>query len=291
MVDTLQRNGFQFFIFSHLPTMHKTSYQNELTIPAPQRRGGSNSRRAVEKIQAWLSLYEMRNPGSGTASAIDGDFGPATERTVRAFQEREDLPATGVVDQAVFNRLCQPLTRAFAPNGTTGTLRERIVRTAQQHLQNQPSELVIRNQTNAGPWVRSYMDGHDGSAWLWCMGFVQTIIDQAASAVGKDFRQLMPVTFSCDTVGTVGLQKGVLLRSAAVRNDASRVQPGDVFLLVQSPHDWIHTGLIVNVGDETFETIEGNTNAGGSTNGTGVFRRVRNFTRAKLDVFSVESLT
>ena len=122
------------------------------------------------------------------------------------------------------------------------------------------------------------------------MGFVQTIIDQAASLQGKDFRRLMPLSYSCDTVGTTGVQKGNLLRYTAVRNNPSLVKPGDIFLLQKTPNDWHHTGIILSVAAETFETIEGNTNEGGSSNGNGVYKRIRNFMGTKLDVFSIEPL-
>lgn len=271
--------------------MRKTSYRKELTIAAPQRRHGTgNTRRDVEKIQAWLALYEMRHPGSGTFTTVDGAFGPATELAVKNFQRHENLPVTGVVDQAVFERLRRPLESAFQTDGPVTSLRESVTQLARQHLESQPLELVIHNRANAGPWVRSYMDGHEGEAWFWCMGFVQTILDQAASAQGKDFRVIMPHTYGCDAVGTVGLRQGLLMRYTEVRKNPSQVKPGDLFLLQKSANDWTHTGLILSVGDGTFDTIEGNTNMGGSRNGNGVYRRVRNFEQAKLDVFSIEPL-
>lgn len=82
----------------------------------------------------------------------------------------------------------------------------------------------------------------------------------------------------------------MLSRYTAVRNNPSIVQPGDIFLLQKTPHDWIHTGIIVSVYGDTFETIEGNTNSGGSTNGNAVLKRVRNFRQTRLDVFSIEQL-
>jgi hypothetical protein len=134
------------------------------------------------------------------------------------------------------------------------------------------------------------MDGHEGEDWFWCMGFVQTIIDQAATVQGKDFRTLMPLTYSCDVVGTTGLHKGLLKRFTEVRRDPSQVQPGDIFLVQKSPNDWIHTGIIIGVQGDLFETIEGNTNEDGSHNGNGVYKRTRNFTQSRLDVFIIEPL-
>jgi hypothetical protein len=48
---------------------------------------------AVKKIQELLSLN------------ADGDFGPGTEKAVKAFQKKSSLPVTGIVDQATLKAL------------------------------------------------------------------------------------------------------------------------------------------------------------------------------------------
>jgi len=155
---------------------------------------------------------------------------------------------------------------------------------------SRPRELIIKGQSNSGPWVRSYMDGHDGAMWYWCMGFVQMIIDQAASHQGKKFTSLMPQTVSCDILGNAGLEKGILYRNSHIKSDSSLIKPGDIFLIKKSRLDWIHTGIITHIDDTTIETIEGNTNHAGSRNGIAVMKRTRNFKRSNIDVFSIESL-
>ena len=271
--------------------MIKKQYLKETNISGTQSKGGArNTKQDVIKIQSWLNLYARSDPRSGTATGIDGDFGPATEIAVQNFQKAKRLDQTGKVDANLFALLCQPMSNAFGNRPRGRTLREMIVNKALLHLNNNAFELTIKGRANSGPWVRCYMDGHEGDPWFWCMGFVQTIIDQAATAQGKDFRTLMPLTYSCDTVGTVGLNKGLLKRFTEIRKDPSLVKPGDIFLVQKTPFDWFHTGLIVAVHDTVFETIEGNTNEDGSHNGIGVFKRTRNFTVQKLDVFSIESL-
>ncbi len=271
--------------------MQKTFYQKELVIKAPQKRKGTdNNKKDVEKIQSWLSLFAMQNPSSGTATDIDGDFGPATEKAVLNFQKANGLPQNGIVDQNVFDKLVSPLKKAFENPITGSNLRELILNTAQNHLENHPFELVINHQSNTGPWVRSYMDGHEGTDWFWCMGFVEAIIDQAASIQGKNFKTLMPLTYSCDTVGTTGLQKKILTRYQTARTNSALIKPGDIFLLQKTPNDWIHTGIVTAVHTDTIETIEGNTNAGGSNNGNAVMNKIRNYKQSKLDFFSIESL-
>lgn len=271
--------------------MQKTSFQNELIISGTQQLNGTeNTKKEVRKIQSWLTLFSMSHPGSATATGIDGDFGKATEKAVKNFQKAKGIAQTGVVDQTTFNLLSMPLRTSFLGNSKGNGLRELILNTAQNHVLNRPVELIIDKKPNSGPWVRAYMDGNEGPEWLWCMGFVQTVLDQASALQGKDFRTLMPQTYSCDTVGTTGLNTGNLYRYEQIRKDHSVVKPGDIFLLQKAPNDWIHTGIISSVGDGFFETIEGNTNEGGSTNGNAVLNRVRNFRKSKLDVFSIERL-
>jgi len=271
--------------------MQKTSYQKELSIKATQqKKGANNNKKDVEKIQSWLSLFAIQNPNSGTATGIDSDFGPATERAVKNFQKANNLPQTGIVDQALFQIMAAPLKKAFETAVTGNNLRELIVNTAKNHLKNHPYELTINQRTNSGPWVRSYMDGNEGSNWLWCMGFVQTIIDQAASAQGKNFKTLMPLSYSCDTIGNVGIQKNLLTRYQTARNNPDLIKPGDIFLIQKSRFDWIHTGIVVSVNNDLIETIEGNTNANGSSNGINVMNRIRNYQQSKIDFFSIEPL-
>ncbi|MBD2753187.1 peptidoglycan-binding protein [Spirosoma validum] len=271
--------------------MHKTAFQNELTISAIQRRNGANNvKKDIRKIQSWLTLFSMLNPGSATSTAIDGDFGKATEQAVKNFQRAKGIEQTGHVDQEIFDLLSTPLRSAFTKKPTGKDLRELVVSAARNHLPHRPSELIINQRANSGPWVRSYMDGNEGDEWFWCMGFVQSIIDQAASTQGKDFKKLMPLTYSCDVVGTIGLEKKNLIRHTQIRKDPSLAKPGDIFLLQKATNDWVHTGIISAIDDDIFETIEGNTNEGGSSNGNAVLSRVRNFRQSKLDVFSIDSL-
>ena len=48
-----------------------------------------------------------------------------------------------------------------------------------------------------------------------------------------------------------------------------------VFLVRRTSNDWMHTGFAFNGADTVFETIEGNTNDGGSANGFEVTTRHR----------------
>ncbi len=271
--------------------MKKNWYQKELVIKNTQKRNGEhNNRKDIRKIQSWLTLYSIQNPHSGTATDVDGDFGPATDRAVKNFQRENGLFENGIVTQETFDVLCRNMKDAFDKPLTSTNFRDLVLETAENHLRNHPYELIINGESNSGPWVRAYMDGKDGSPWYWCMGFVQAIIDQAASAQGKNFKSLMPLTYSCDTVGTTGLNKGILTRYTKLRRDSSIIKPGDIFLIQKSPFDWTHTGIITSVNSDVIETIEGNTNLAGSRNGVAVLKRTRNLFKSKIDVFSIEPL-
>lgn len=270
--------------------MQKKSYLKEISISNSQKRFGANVKKDVEKIQGWLTLYAMQNPNAGTATGIDGDFGPATEQAVINFQKAKGFPQNGIVDNPLFELLVTPMKKAFENPISGNNLRELVVNVAKNHAANNPLELVTRNQSNTGPWVRAYMDGHEGTAWYWCMGFVQTIIDQATSLQGKNFKNLMPLSYSCDIIGTTGLQKKILTRYQNARSNPSLIQPGDIFLLQKSTYDWYHTGIVIGVNGDIIETIEGNTNSDGSNNGNAVLNKIRNFKQSKIDFFSIETL-
>jgi peptidoglycan hydrolase-like protein with peptidoglycan-binding domain len=267
--------------------MIKQHYLQELSIAHTCGRGLHSNAADVKKVQSWLTLYAMRKPDAGTATAIDGIFGPATERAVRNYQAGNGLPLTGVVDQALFRHMSRPLADAFGFAATGSTLREKIIGTAKAHLQASPFELAIGGQTNSGPWVRSYMDGNEGSEWLWCMGFVQSVIAQAAAQEGKDLRSLMPLTYLCDVLAQYARDKRRLISGSDILKNPSLVIPGDIFLLRSTGFHWYHTGVVIAVHEGVLETIEGNTNNDGSSNGNGVYRRVRGVGNG-IDVVMIE---
>ncbi|MBI5114975.1 peptidoglycan-binding protein [Candidatus Poribacteria bacterium] len=79
-------------------------------------------------VQEWLALHNFR-------TAIDGDFGPATERVVKEFQIVAGLPGTGIVDSVTFDRLVDPMKRALNLIPAEGrSLGQMIVAYARQHL-------------------------------------------------------------------------------------------------------------------------------------------------------------
>ena len=274
--------------------MLKTAFQTELHFDITLQKGTTGA--DVRRVQEWLCLNALQHPNAALNTALDGQFGPATERAVQNFQSLRKLPKTGVVTPELFAKLSTPLFTAFQKKPTAADVRKAVVQLAQVHLNQRSAELQTNDAQNLGPWVRSYCDLADGSPFKWCMGFVQTILDQTASGFGRNFTDIMPQTLSCDVLALNGETHNRLIDSAILRKNPKRIRPGDVFLLRNAvseqsqTKDWFHTGLITAISGDVVETIEGNTNSKGSSNGTAVLSRVRNFQKTTLDVFSIDGL-
>ncbi len=230
-------------------------------------RRGAPAKRA-RFVQEWLSLHGVR-------VSIDDDFGGVTEAAVKTFQSGAGLPQTGVVDRLTFDRLVAPMLAALRPiaappPGALGsTLGQMTVAYAKQHLAQHPREV---GGENMGPWVRLYMDGNQGKAWLWCSGFATFVQRQAAQTLGTK----VPIarTFSCDEAAAGAKKKGCFIAGCP---DFKQITPGSLFLVQKTASDWQHVGIVVSAGRDAFHTIEGNTNDDGSREGFEVCARVRGY--------------
>lgn len=226
--------------------------------PMPLRSGATG--RHVRRLQEWLGFHRH-------GTAIDGEFGPATLRALDGFRTGAGLPTGGPLVVADWEALTRPMARAIAPLPPDGRLLpELVVAYAEQHLREHPVEV---GGDNRGPWVRLYTDGNDGPAWRWCAAFATFVIRQASATLGVP----MPIkrSLSCDLVASDAIARGTLGTGAAA------AKAGGAFLLRRVAHDWVHMGLVIEVGADYFVSIEGNTNDEGSANGYEVCRRVRAF--------------
>ncbi|MEZ5101351.1 MAG: peptidoglycan-binding protein [Thermoleophilia bacterium] len=222
----------------------------------------------VRLIQSWLRL-------SGYVVAVDREFGSATATAVRAFQADRGLPANGVVDQATYDALTEPMRRAIRLSGPgTSSLGTLVVATAQRHLAADPREV---GGANRGPWVRLYMDGNEGPDYPWCAGFATYVLGQACRSAGRD-----PVvrTYLCDDIARWGKAVGAFLPSPG-RPARRRITPGSVFLKRAQTGDleYAHCGIVVEADRDAFTTIEGNSNDDGSFDGYEVCAGTRGYDR------------
>ena len=208
----------------------------------------------VKTTQEWLCLH-------GFYTKVDGQMGPATKAAIKLFQGKNGLAQTGSVDQNTENALVLPLQRAKAalPPEMSEVKGEPadVLHIARQHLREHPREVGGQNR---GPWVRHYMDGNEGDAWAWCAGFATTVLRQAGSPIGK--------FYSCD----------LLMKDAAARGKLSdKPMVGGLFLVMKSPTDAVHVGIVTSISPGVIQTIEGNTNDEGSREGYEVCARTRSF--------------
>ena len=134
---------------------------------------------------------------------------------------------------------------------------------------------------NRGPLVELFLRGvEQPPGEPWCAAFVHHVgywshFDYAAERSAWP----LPATASCYMLGAYARERGVLHEEP---------EEGDVFLLWNAKlARFAHTGVVVRVrgkgetpgGTQWFDcdTIEGNTDSGGSREGDGVMRRVRRF--------------
>lgn len=235
-----------------------TTLAAETTFVKTLKSGDRDSPESLEvkRVQEWLTFH-------GFATGIDGEFGPATEACVNGFQKKVGLSVDGQVDEATLNALINPMRQACAymlPQART--LSEILAAVAQRHLWQNPREV---GADNCGPWVRLYMDGHEGKEWPWCAGFATYILSQAAGVLCVP----SPIarSYSCDVLATEAHEVGRLLKW----DDPNPVVPipGWFFLVRDPAHTGLyrHIGIVRTVAESTITTIEGNGNTDGSSNG------------------------
>jgi peptidoglycan hydrolase-like protein with peptidoglycan-binding domain len=235
----------------------------DLELDAPKRPGSSGEK--VRLIQGWLCLH-------GFKLVVDGDYGDATARQVRAFQTAAGLPATGVVDDATYAKLVRPMVAALAPIAPAGPLGSLVVAYARQHLVQHPQEV---GGDNRGPWVRLYTQGREGQGSPWCAGFATFVLEQACRTAG--IPSPLPRTLACDDLQACAGERFLPQPAAAQRK---RITPGSFFLRPNPPGAqprYAHTGIVVQAEPDTFGSIEGNTNDDGSAKGYEVCARVHGY--------------
>jgi hypothetical protein len=243
----------------------------ELSFPAAAIYGSNN--RAVRRVQEWLTLR-------GFGTEIDSKFGPATLTVVKRFQTKQGREPTGVLSPTDWDDLTATLRAALAPPSQLRFL-ARVRAVAQQHLKQNGHEV---GGENAGPWVRTYMKGQDGNDQLWCAGFASLILRQAslacddtASTIWHGYHEV-----SCDALAAFGKHHQRFFSHLDARNS---IQSGAnnlataIFLRRKSPNDWNHVGIALNPRVESntvvFDTVEGNADPLGGSNGIEVRENVR----------------
>lgn len=137
---------------------------------------------------------------------------------------------------------------------------------ATKALEIAAAEVGVRETSpNRGQRVDQYhlYSGRDpAQADSWCAQFVRWVYGHAAEALGVP----CPVPKTSSVLG--------LWQRSPLSCRVLDPQPGDVFLIDHGKGKG-HTGIVVATAGATLATIEGNTSAGGSRNGDGVYQRTR----------------
>lgn len=237
------------------PTGYGSAVKAELAFTNTIKEGAKGM--PARRVQEWLGFH-------GFKTGIDADYGSATTTTVKKFQAAKSLPATGNVDDETWMSLTAPIHDALR-DGTGTTLGERVRSIAQQHLSVHPIEL---GGANRGPWVRIYTGGFDGTEWAWCAGFVSSVLRQACQELG--IKMPLKGSLSCDTLAAQAQAAGLFVAEKDLASH--KVQWADlgksyIFLIRRTPGDWTHTGLGIGGLAGSFDTVEGNSNNEGSSDG------------------------
>ncbi|TDX23829.1 lysozyme family protein [Modicisalibacter xianhensis] len=243
------------------------NYNICMGMGGPKRK--AKERMAVQRIQEWCCIH-------GCRTSIDGDFGPSTKTAVKLFQQRNNLQITGEVGHLTWSVLTAPMQYAITPVEHNGSLNSALLAVANQHIKYVPREV---GGNNCGPWVRLYMEGKDGEIQRWCAGFVCTLVLQAAYNLGGAMPFARQV--SVDALVKDAKNSGRFVAETSLADPVTRrskIVPGSLFVIRKSTTDWTHVGIVTEVRDDHFLTIEGNTNGDNIDGGNAIFS-TRGFTR------------
>lgn len=235
----------------------------ELDYPGPLKVGSGNNtaeKRGVKRVQEWLNIH-------GFVTPIDSGFGNSTSDQLSAFQAKSGRSATGELDMESWSMLTAPMRRALAKvnQSTALSLEDLVVRVAQQHISERPSEV---GGNNSGPWVRLYMQGIEGEDQKWCAGFVCFVVNQAARDV--QIPQPFKRQVSVDELVNDAKESHRFISESELPDfirRKSKLRPGCIFVVRSSPVDWSHTGIVLSIKDQTFDSLEGNTGGDGGSDG------------------------
>lgn len=241
----------------------------------------SNDTDSVELIQQRLADLGFTQPGADGPMPleVDGVFGASTADAVELFQTRHTdihgLPL--VVDAEVGSDTWGALFGSETVHESDPVPDDKLLAEVLDVAAEEIGVLEKPPGSNRGERV----DEYERSAGIdfgepWCVAFVFFCFEQAAAAL--EISNPM-VDENCKTGGVLDLwnrareaSKVATVEHDAALDDPSRVKPGMIFIISTGGGNG-HAGLVARIIGNQLETIEGNTNDGGSREGIGVFRR------------------
>lgn len=121
---------------------------------------------------------------------------------------------------------------------------------------------VKETKGNRGPKIKEYLNIVGlGEGYAWCAGFVCWCVAKTAQAANV----VVKLQFSAGVLAMWNKNKELRVADPL---------PGDIFIMKFS-NGLGHTGIVTGVTSTEINTIEGNTNDGGSREGDGVYKRKR----------------
>jgi peptidoglycan hydrolase-like protein with peptidoglycan-binding domain len=233
-----------------------------MNYPGRVIKKGEKNADVVMAIQRQLNLK-----GLGPLE-VDGEFGPLTESAVKEFQSQH-VDAYGV--PLVFDGLVGSVTWSvlFGSDTTesgTEKLRSALLEKAVSMAESQLGILEEPPGSNRGVMVEQFQSRAGISPGdPWCAAFVYWCFAEAAGAAGLS--NPLPRTGSC--MYHWDHAKGHRIVKQRATNDPSLLMPGHIFIINHGNYRG-HTGIVTSVKNGYVQTIEGNSNTGGSREGVGV---------------------
>ncbi|NSL87684.1 CHAP domain-containing protein [Chitinophaga sp. Mgbs1] len=197
-----------------------------------------------------------------------GVFGPGTTAAVKQFQathrDRFGIPleVDGKVGSITWEVLfSNPVPgRNEAPSG--------LLTKAIEVAASQIGVMEVPPGSNRGPQVNIYLASTNTAPGnFWCAAFVYWCFEQAAERLGTS----NPLVKTAGVLKHWNETQGRKVTRSKATSDPSLIVPGSIFIKDHGG-GFGHTGIVTAVNGGFIETIEGNSNPNGSSNGIGVFR-------------------
>ncbi len=280
VLDAVAFTGAKLQTIRHAPFAPLRKKQKAPPFPGHLIQLDSPDRAAVRSVQQRLRDLGYTQPGTRGPGplAVDGVFGTHTAEAIRLFQIRHTdlhgrpLQVDGKVGSDTWGALFGRATIYRSTRRAPDIFLTRVLEVA-------ANEIGVREEppgSNRGKRVCQYQRavGVD-SGEPWCVAFIYFCFGSAALALGV--KNPMDVG-DCKTGSVLDLWNRarraanavIVLRDQAL-DDPRKVVAGMIFAISTGGGNG-HVGLVANVNGNRLETIEGNTNDGGSREGIGVFR-------------------
>ena len=279
--DTIASTGPDLRVVSNAPFVPLGKDEETPSYPGHLIKLDSDDRTSVEIVQQRLRDLGYTEPGKNGPKPlrVEGNFGTNTANAVKLFQARHtDLHDRALeIDGQVGSDTWGALFGREAVHTSPPKVSNRLIAKVLEVASGEIGVMEDPPASNRGKRVEEYQRtvGIDPGE-PWCVAFIYFCFGEAAKDLGRENPMR---TAGCRTGGVLDLwnraqrAKDVdVIVSEAALDDPSKVKPGTIFT-ISSGGGHGHVGLVSNVIGNRLETIEGNTNGGGSREGIGVFRR------------------